>query len=957
MCCCYNKLNDLFRNEMIFLRIYENILKTSENRKKPKSFVIPTGVSEFTLLNGDWDFAYFKRDIDIPEKITKWDKIPVPSCWQLHGYENPNYTNINYPYPCDPPFVPDDNPCGVYKREFNIDKVWGKVYFVFEGVATCAFLYINDKYVGFTQGSHLQAEFDITEYVNNGKNTVMVKVLKWCCGSYLEDQDCFRFNGIFRDVYLLQRPENHIEDVEIIPNDKSIDIKIDGKAELQISDGDNAIFKGEIDGELSFEPENPVLWNAEKPYLYTVKLTRDGEILSFKTGLRKIEISDNYELLVNGVSVKLHGINHHDTSKYRGWCQTDEELRRDLELMKELNINCVRTSHYPPTPKFITMCDEIGLYVICETDIETHGFVRRNANVGYGYDSNNNIWPCSNLEWKAEHIERMERMVETFKNNPSVIMWSTGNESAHGPNHVDMIRWTKKRDCSRLIHCEDASRKGQIHNADVYSMMYSSIEKVENFAKSNDINMPVMLCEYSHAMGNGPGDVYYYNEMFDKYPKLIGGCIWEWADHVVTVDGVQKYGGDFEGELTNDGNFCCDGLVFADRSFKAGTLEAKAAYQPIKTEICGDEIKVYNRLDFTNLNEYEFLYSIEVDGKVKNKITTVVNAKPHTTATVPFRYETTECEYGAYINIKLIKNGKEYALAQHELPSVKKPKTQEKKAKLTEDELNIYASGERFAYTFSKHYGVFTSLIVDGKEQLAGNPVLSTFRAPTDNDRNIINLWANKNIWQGENFDCAFSKIYDCKIEDGCIIICGSLAGVSRLPFLKYTLSVSVFENGKINFDMYANVRGNVIWMPRFGYEFILPKSSKKFEYFASGPIESYSDMHNWAPVGLYSSNADKEYVEYVRPQEHGNHFGAKMLKIGKFTFKSDKDFEFNVSNYSTDALYKAQHTDELVSDGKVHLRVDYKVSGIGSNSCGPELDKQYRLSEKVIDWNFSIEI
>ena len=579
------------------MRIYENPLKTSENRKKSKSYVIPTGVSEFTLLNGEWDFAYFDRDIDVPEKIEKWDKIPVPSCWQLHGYENPNYTNINYPFPCDPPFVPDDNPCGVYRREFNIDKVWGKVYFVFEGVATCAFLYINDNYVGFTQGSHLQAEFDITDYAKQGKNIVTVKVLKWCCGSFLEDQDCFRYNGIFRDVYVLQRPENHIKDVEIIPNDKAINIKIDAKAEVQILDKDDVIFKGEIDGEMSFSPENPVLWNAEKPFLYTVKLCRDGEILTFKTGLRKIEISENFELLINGVSVKLHGVNHHDTSKYRGWCQTDEELRKDLLLMKELNINCVRTSHYPPTPKFIQMCDELGFYVICETDIETHGFVRRYANASYGYDVQSNEWPATMLEWKKEHIERMERMVETFKNNPSVIMWSTGNESGHGCNHVDMIRWTKKRDNTRLIHCEDASRKGQFHNADVDSRMYVSLNDTEKNANNNDINMPVMLCEYAHAMGNGPGDVYYYNELFDKYPKLIGGCIWEWADHTAIEDGVQKYGGDF-GEDIHDGNFCCDGLVFSDRSFKAGSLNAKYAYQYYQTELTGNMLKVTNYYDF-----------------------------------------------------------------------------------------------------------------------------------------------------------------------------------------------------------------------------------------------------------------------------------------------------------------------------------------------------------------------
>ena len=500
------------------MRIYENPLKTSENREPQRSYYIPSGVSEYQLLNGEWNFAYFKRDIDVPEKIEKWNKISVPSCWQLQGYDNPNYTNINYPYPCDPPYVPDDNPCGVYKREFEIKDKWGRVYFVFEGVSSCAFLYINDKYIGFTQGSHLQAEFDITDCVVSGTNIVTVKVLKWCCGSYLEDQDAFRYNGIFRDVYILQRPENHIKDVEIIPNDKSIDIKISGKANVKIFEKEKLLIQTEIENEFSYSPHNPILWNAEKPFLYNVELERDGEIIELKTGLRKIEISKVQELLINGVSVKLHGVNHHDTSKYGGWCQTDQELRKDLELMKELNINCVRTSHYPPTPKFIEMCDEMGFYIICETDIETHGFLRRLPNVAYAFDMESNAWPGTMHDWKKEHVERMERMVEAFKNHSSVIMWSTGNESGHGCNHVEMIKWTKRRDNTRLIHCEDASRKNQIHNADVYSRMYPSLAETQKFAVTDDINMPVFLCEYSHAMGNGPGDVYYYNELFDKYP-------------------------------------------------------------------------------------------------------------------------------------------------------------------------------------------------------------------------------------------------------------------------------------------------------------------------------------------------------------------------------------------------------------------------------------------------------
>ena len=788
------------------MRHYENPNHTSENRLAPRSYYIPKGVSEYKLLNGDCRYAYFQRDIDVPEVIESWDTIPVPSCWQLHGYENPNYTNINYPYPCDPPYVPDDNPCGVYEREFEFEEKWGRVYFVFEGVSSCAYLTINGNYVGYTQGSHLQAEFDITDYVNEGNNTITVKVLKWCCGSYLEDQDFFRFNGIFRDCYILQRPQNHINDIEMIPDDKYISIKLEGQANVKIFEADTLLVETEFSDEYTYTVENPILWNAEKPYLYDVILEREGEEIALKTGLRKVEISDKFELLINGMSVTLHGVNHHDTSKFRGWCQTDEELRKDLELIKELNMNCVRTSHYPPTPRFIQMCDEIGLYVVCETDMETHGFLRRYANVPCRFDVESNDWPGSNLDWKKEHIERMERMVECFKNHASIIIWSTGNESGHGCNHVDMIRWTRNRDNTRLIHCEDASRKGQNHNADMYSRMYLSLEDLEKAALSNDINMPIFLCEYSHAMGNGPGDVWDYSEMFDKYDKIIGGCIWEWADHVVTVDGVEKYGGDFEGELTHDGNFCCDGLVFADRSFKAGTYEAKAAYQPMKTSYENGELLVYNRLDFTNLDEYEFTYWIEADGKMVSEKKMTLSVAPHMETKVAIDYDAMDCKYGVYLNTELSKDGKVFASTQHELPCNIKAVVKDEKSTLTEDALNIYASGQSFAYVFSKHYGVFTSIKVNGEEQLAGKPKFSAFRAPTDNDIHMKPLWANINIWQGENLNCAFHKIYDCYIKEGTIVVEGSLAGVSRKPFMKHTLSIDILKDGQINFHLLGNI-------------------------------------------------------------------------------------------------------------------------------------------------------
>ena len=368
------------------MRIYEDPRKTSENRLPARSWYIPGGVSETIDLNGLWRFKYYPEDQLAEGEITDWDTIPVPSCWQLQGYENPNYTNVNYPYPVDMPYVPDANPCGVYERDFDLQSPWGRVYYVLEGVSSCAFVTVNGRYVGFTQGSRLRAEFDVTDFVRAGQNTLRVYVLKWCCGSYLEDQDAFRYNGIFRDTYLLQRPEGHIWDVEMIPDAKAIHVKLAGGAHARVLDGDRLLFETDFEKEFTYAPENPVLWNAEKPHLYTVELARAGETVTLKTGLREVSISDQYELLINGAPVKLRGVNHHDTSKYRGWCQTVEELRRDLELMKSLNINCVRTSHYPPHPAFVSLCDELGLYVVLETDIETHGFTHRRSEPAPGYD-------------------------------------------------------------------------------------------------------------------------------------------------------------------------------------------------------------------------------------------------------------------------------------------------------------------------------------------------------------------------------------------------------------------------------------------------------------------------------------------------------------------------------------------------------------------------------------------
>lgn len=936
------------------MRFYENPEVTSENRLKPRAYYIPEGKSEYTLLNGAWRFAFFKRDFEIPEEITAWDTIEVPSCWQILGYESNNYTNLAYPYPCDMPYVPNENPCGIYEREFDIPEKWGKLYFVLEGVSSCAVLYTNGKYVGFTQGSHLQAEFDITDFVSQGKNTVRVKVLKWCCGSYLEDQDFLRMNGIFRDCYLLQRPEGHIIDVELIPNEENISVRLEGSANIKIFEGESLLCDTAFSDSFTFTPETPVLWNAEKPFLYTVELSRGGEIIRLKAGMRSVKVSDKYELLINGVPVKLHGVNRHDTSKERGWCQTDEEMRRDLELMKELNINCVRTAHYPPTPKLMEMCDEMGFYVILETDLETHGFVARFPSY-YDFDMRSGEWPATSPEWKKEFVERMERAVEVFKNFTGVIMWSTGNESGHGVNHLNMIDWTRRRDSSRLVHCEDASRRGEFRNADLVSRMYLSFGELTALAEDYNVNRPVFLCEYSHAMGNGPGDIYEYNEIFDRYDKLIGGCIWEWADHVITKDGVELYGGDFEDEVVNDSNFCCDGLVFADRSFKAGTLEAKAAYQPMRTSLKDGVLSVYNRLDFTNLNEFSFCYTIEIDGKEVSSESTALFAEPHSHAEISLSVGEITCDLGAYVTCRLCKDSKTLAQTQHPLPCTVRQKKQDTAlAELREDDNCIYAEGKDFEYIFSKHYGAFTSIKVKGEEQLAERPRLTAYRAPTDNDRHVRPRWDN--CWDGERLPRAFTNVHTCRAEKGVIRCECILAGAGRVPLFRYTQEVTIYRDGRIKLGICGDVRHNAFWLARLGFEFALPQENAKYSYFGYGPHESYCDMHHLDRVGCFESTAAESYVNYVRPQEHGNHFGVKRLLVGRLEFTAERDFECCVSQYSTAALNAAEHTNELKSDGLTHIRVDYKCSGIGSDSCGSQLDEKYRLKEKHIEFTLNIK-
>lgn len=946
------------------MRIFEDIKFSGLIRLPQRHYYIPEGKNSYTLLNGDWKFKYYQSCADLKADITEWDTIPVPSCWQCYGYEDPNYTNINYPFPFDPPYVPDDNPCGVYERDFEVTDRDRRYYLVSEGIATFAEIYVNGQLVGYTTGNHLQSEFDITSFIIQGKNTLRIIVYKWAFTSYIEDQDCFRFNGIFRDIYLLSRPENHIKDIVINADiDGNVTVDLEGEADITLLDGDKVLASGHFASKAAFKVEDPILWNAEKPYLYTLKLENGGETVTQRIGFRKIEIKDA-KVFINGVSIKFKGVNHHDTHAQNGWCMTDEEILRDLRLMKAMNINTVRTSHYPPSPRFLDYCDEMGFYVILENDYECHGVARRLPNSNAGFDTQSNDWFTVNPQWCDIGVERMERTMKRDRNHASVIMWSTGNESGYGPNSKAMYEFIKKTDPTRIAVCDDASRHTgpalEVADgcSDIFSRMYLTVPTVKEYGENKEKTYPLFLIEYSHAMGNGPGDICDYWEVIEQYDNLIGGCVWEWRDHTVLVDGVQKYGGDFK-ELTHDGNFCADGMIFSDWSIKTGALEVKTAYQPMYASYKDGKLRIKNRFDFTNLDNYTFKYTVKCDGETVTDGELTLSVKPHETKEFDLALPALrQSRYGAFIAMYLCdKDGNELAFCESELEAERIVEKNAEPLSLADAKRYVNISGDGFSYTFDKHLGNFSNIEVNGNSLLAEPVKLGALRAYIDNDRGRIQFWKFLNIWQGENLESTFSKVYDCKVEGNTITVKGSLAGVSRSPYIRYTAVYSFFKDGKAEIKISAAQREEMaVSLPRFGFEITLNDSNAAFEYFGKGPWESYCDMQRSQRTDLYKTTAEECYVNYVRPQEHGNRTATKMLRINGLLIECEQGMDINVSQYSIEALDKAQHTDELVKDGHTHLRLDYKMIGVSSTSCGGSLLPKYRMDEKEFEFSLSFK-
>lgn len=1015
---------------------WQNINVLQRGRTKPHATLLPYDSAKnaisnqrelspyFKLLNGVWKFNYSEIEAYSPKDFymqdydaSGWDNINVPGCWQFFGYGIKNYINWAVPFSVTPPYVPYENPTGCYRTEFVVPKNWSnkKINIVFEGVCNSFHLWINGNEVGFSQGSHIPAEFDITKYIKEGKNTVAVKVYQWSYTTYIETQDMFRFNGIFRDVYLVAKEDSGIFDLSVKTDldgqykngTVSVDVtnyncKGDYEVGIALLDGSKIIYeekqKLSDKNSFNFAVENAKLWFAEAPNLYTLitTLIKSGEVIeAYKTdtGFKKIEIK-NSMLLVNGKQVKLKGVNKHDTNTEKGFAMSRDDMIKDITLMKQHNINTVRTSHYPPDPFWLELCDKYGLYVIDEADLETHCM-----NQVDDYDALS-VDPM----WKDVYVDRAERMYERDKNHPSILMWSLGNESLSGDNHRAMAQWIKQRDSVTPIHYEGANYKSRFFkkNAtygedfdystiddylDIHSRMYEHIPVLEEIAKDESDPRPFFQCEYGHAMGNGPGSLKDYQDLYYKYDKLIGGCIWEWADHGMREyengELVYKYGGDY-GDFPHDGVFCCDGLCTPEHEPHTALIEYKKVIEPVNVydiDCKNGVIGIINRYDGIDLSGLNCGWTLLRDGKsVQNGTITDFNVEPHGSReiTVPFDKALLDVNGEYYINLEFsLKDNTIWANAGHvvaysqlRLPieATKEAVASYEALETTESEFEITVTNNYVTYVFDKVKGVVTSIDYNGKELISKGPRLNFWWAPTDNDytfgNGIEKQWYKFNLDKLQHYVQNVALIEEDS-KQATIEISTLIGPPTYYAPIKAKYTYKVLNSGEmyITTDVEFSDIQKGVPLPRLakiGLQMMLAKGSDNISWYGKGPHESYADKKEGAMVGLYSGTVMEQHEFNVRPQENGNKTDVRWVAVtdiyGAGVFAdSDELINISVHKYTDENLTKAKHINELQYIDETVLNLDYKVSGVGSGSCGPETLEKYWVNPE--NCSFTVRI
>lgn len=992
---------DSAKSKMIY---HENPNALHVNTLKNHCYFIPFDKSQdpfgdressrrFELLNGEWGFSYYESIIDMDSdfvSIQLANTIPVPSNWQLHGYDTPRYTNVGYPITYDLPYVPDDIPVGVYTGNYTYSPDDMRRILVFEGVDSCLYLYINGNFAGYSQVSHMTSEFDVTDLLQKGKNTITVAVLKWCDGTYLEDQDKFRLSGIFRDVYMLSRPEKRMEDYRIktvLNKDKTsavLEITVFGTdAEISLADaGGNLIYKGSaVDGTLLEIPvEHVNLWSAEMPYLYRLTILNDNEAIGERVGFRDIVV-ENGIVKINGEAIKFRGVNRHDSYPDTGYYASVRQMRKDLELMKQHNVNAVRTSHYPNSPLFYKLCDEYGLYVIDEADLEMHGCVEVYNDFRWSWaDGYNGIaLLASDERFKDAIVDRAKLLVSRDINRPCVVFWSLGNESGYGTNLLAAAEYIRNYDNSRLLHYESIHRLDDTSDEilDVVSRMYTSPEDMMKFLEDEKETRPFILCEYCHAMGNGPGDLEDYRNTFYTSERFCGGFVWEWCDHGFSLGktdcGKEKYGygGDF-GERHNDGNFCMDGLVYPDRRPHTGLLELKQVYRPVRVEKgrSNGNFLIKSFLNFANAGEFlDGQYEITYDSGImaagrfdfsvspmgSTEITVPEAAKNHNITTyIRFvftaKQDTPWCDRGYEVCFDqlCLCEGNEKTL----------PTACDEKAEFTETPLQIQVKADRVSYTFNRRTGSFESIQYDKKEILTRPIRFNFFRAPVDND-------VMRGDWYRAHLNDYIIKVYSTEVRPSGhgveIAVKQSFGWSIYQPFAYVDVLYKISGSGKLEIECHMKATNKLTFLPRFGIRLFVPKEFDRVDYFGYGPRESYIDKHQASYIGNFSSLISHMHEDYIRPQENSSHYGCRHMTLKsrelQVRFEAEKDFSFNASEYTQEELASKRHNFELEKCDSNVICVDYKMAGVGSNSCGPALAEKYRLELPEITARFFMEI
>ena len=1006
---------------MIVPRFYEDLNVMHDKTMPARAYYIPASVrmddlvehrensDRFQMLSGEWKFQYYNSIYDVKESfyekgydVSGFDHVTVPGVWQMDGYDTHQYTNIRYPFPFDPPYVPQDIPCGAYVHnfEYNREKKASKAFLNFEGVDSCFYVWVNGAYAGYSQVSHATSEFDVTDLLNEGENTLAVLVLKWCDGSYLEDQDKFRMSGIFRDVYLLKRPEKTIRDYHIttdVEKDR-VTVKLDMyfsepvETKVTIEDKYGAVVaRGEVaeDGVLELIVLNPVLWNAENPYLYQIILTMPDEVIVDRIGFRTIEIRDKV-VYFNGEKIKFRGVNRHDSDPETGFVIDVRQMKKDLMLMKQHNFNAIRSSHYPNAPYFYQMCDEYGFMVIDEADIEAHGpfMLYRKEDTDQNRFRRWNEKIADDPAWEKAIVDRVRLMVQRDKNRPCIVMWSMGNESAYGCNFEKALAWTKNFDPDRLTQYESARYRNydityDYDNLDLYSRMYPSLQEIEDYLK-NDGSKPFLLVEYCHSMGNGPGDFEDYFQMIHKDDRMCGGFVWEWCDHAIAHGTAENgktryyYGGD-HGEAIHDGNFCMDGLVYPDRTPHTGLLEYKNVYRPVRVvsyDWKNGQIVLHNYMDFDDLNNYvDIFYEMTQDGITveKGKLANVV-AAPHSDAMVELKLQVPSTGkvylkliYRLKKQMPLLKPGHELGFDEIKLANeddrnrqAVKWLEQEKEVgaiDVKENERQVVLQANDFTYVFDKRTGLFEDMQFAGRSYIDHPMELNIWRAPTDNDMYI------KKEWKKAHYDAAYTRAYRIEVlqnKHGVFIMehVAVLADTVQ-KILDVEMTWKINEDGKIEAVIEAVKDKEFPELPRFGIRMFLNKKMNEVTYFGMGPQESYRDKHQASCHGLFRSKVAQMHEDYIRPQENGSHYDCDYVEItsGQYGIAavSNDSFSFNVSVYTQEELERASHNYELEESDSTVFCMDYAMNGIGSNSCGPDVLDKYRFAEEAFRFQFEL--